>query len=193
MPGLTQHPQRSRTLYPPRPAVRYRGNCGGYIKGDLLRYFRSQSVLDPMTSSGTCAMFAANLAFHVDRSMFAAADNAAHATGYAGLPPVDFVWLHPPYWRTGGLEGGPALSFAEPSKDSAGRRCRLSAASRVDAATQNQPAEGRHSRWDRQRPGRGERPSISMECQVRGKRRKCRCLSSGRGRFANESSEASRG
>ena len=33
----------------------YPGNCGGRLIRDLLLFFRSQSVFDPMTGSGTCA------------------------------------------------------------------------------------------------------------------------------------------
>src|SRR5947199_10810186 len=32
----------------------YPGNCGGNLIKDLLRYFKSASVFDPMTGSGTC-------------------------------------------------------------------------------------------------------------------------------------------
>src|SRR5436190_5479741 len=34
--------------------ARYPGNCSGELIKDLLRYFRPQRVLDPMTGSGTC-------------------------------------------------------------------------------------------------------------------------------------------
>jgi len=33
---------------------RYRGNCGGYLIRNLLRYFQPKRVLDPMSGSGTC-------------------------------------------------------------------------------------------------------------------------------------------
>src|SRR5271155_888146 len=32
----------------------YPGNCGGNLIKDLLRYFKSNSIFDPMTGSGTC-------------------------------------------------------------------------------------------------------------------------------------------
>src|ERR1700682_6824570 len=33
----------------------YPRNCGGNLIKDLLRYFQSRSVFDPMSGSGTCA------------------------------------------------------------------------------------------------------------------------------------------
>lgn len=77
----------------------YPGNCSGYLIKDLLRYFGSSRVLDPMTGSGTCADVCKELNIqHVSFDLKDGID-ACDLGSYANLSPCDFVWLHPPYWR----------------------------------------------------------------------------------------------
>ena len=53
VPGLTS--LYHKAFAGPYGDRRYPGNCSGELIKDLLRYFRPQRVLDPMTGSGTCA------------------------------------------------------------------------------------------------------------------------------------------
>ena len=74
------------------------GNCGGNLIKDLLRYFRPKLVLDPMHGSGTCADVCREigipcLSFDIHEGYDACdPDNFPVET-------VDFIWVHPPYWR----------------------------------------------------------------------------------------------
>ena len=77
----------------------YPGNCSGELIKDLLRYFRPGSVLDPMTGSGTCLDVCRELRIPCRSSDIRAGTDACDARTYQGVGPVDFVWLHPPYWR----------------------------------------------------------------------------------------------
>ncbi|MAT70102.1 MAG: hypothetical protein CMJ58_11345 [Planctomycetaceae bacterium] len=77
----------------------YRGNCGGYLIRDLLRYYRPQRVLDPMTGSGTCRDVCRELDIPCVTMDIRRGQDAADPDSYAQLAPVDFVWMHPPYWR----------------------------------------------------------------------------------------------
>jgi len=78
---------------------RYRGNCGGFLIRDLLNYHRPDSVLDPMSGSGTCADVCRELGipYHI-LDLRRGADAADPAT-YASVGKFDFVWMHPPYWK----------------------------------------------------------------------------------------------
>lgn len=97
VPHLTSiHSTQARGPYG-RPS--YPGNCSGYLIKDLLRYFGSTRVLDPMTGSGTCADVCKELRIqHVSFDLKEGKD-ACNPASYANLPLCDFVWLHPPYWR----------------------------------------------------------------------------------------------
>lgn len=77
----------------------YRGNCGGYLIKDLLQFFAPKRVLDPMTGSGTCRDVCADLGVACTSFDLRAGQDASNSASYAGLPPHDFAWLHPPYWR----------------------------------------------------------------------------------------------
>ena len=77
----------------------YRGNCGGYLIRDLLRYFRPRRVLDPMSGSGTCRDVCRELEIPCDTMDVRFGQDAADPASYVGQQPVDFVWMHPPYWR----------------------------------------------------------------------------------------------
>src|SRR5665213_3019120 len=75
----------------------YPGNCGGKLIRDLLVFFRSQNVFDPMTGSGTCADVCRELAIPClsrdIREGFDATDANCFRDLSAGF---DFVWAHPP-------------------------------------------------------------------------------------------------
>ena len=81
---------------------KYPGNCGGNIIRDLLQFFGSRQVFDPMTGSGTCADVCRELAIAcLSKDIhqgFDATDGASFRTLPAGQT-FDFVWAHPPYWR----------------------------------------------------------------------------------------------
>jgi hypothetical protein len=79
----------------------YLGNCGGKLIRDLLQFFGSQGVFDPMTSSGTCADVCRELGVPcLSRGIHQGFD-ATDADYFHSLPAgsmFDFVWVHPPYW-----------------------------------------------------------------------------------------------
>jgi hypothetical protein len=80
----------------------YPGNCGGTLIRDLLVYFRSRTVLDPMTGSGTCADVCRELALPCLSRDIRQGFDATDANCFRALPEgstFDFVWAHPPYWR----------------------------------------------------------------------------------------------
>lgn len=96
VPGLTSiHAARRRGNY---GSAKYRGNCGGFIIHDLITYFGAKRVLDPMTGSGTCRHVAQELGIPCISMDIRFGQDAADPQIYAAIPPVDFVWLHPPYW-----------------------------------------------------------------------------------------------
>ncbi len=97
VPELTSiHATRPRGPYGDR---RYRGNCGGYLIKNLLRYFKPRHVLDPMTGSGTCRDVSRELSIPCHSFDLRTGEDAADACSYANIGPFDFVWLHPPYWK----------------------------------------------------------------------------------------------
>jgi len=80
----------------------YPGNCGGRLIRDLLLYFHSQNVFDPMTGSGTCADVCRELAIPCLSQDIYQGFDATDADSFGTLPTgptFDFVWAHPPYWR----------------------------------------------------------------------------------------------
>ncbi|MEM7205848.1 MAG: hypothetical protein AAF628_36680 [Planctomycetota bacterium] len=77
----------------------YRGNCNGYLIKDLLQYFQPRRVLDPMTGGGTCRDVCGDLGIPCVSFDLKAGQDAGDPASYADIAPVDFVWLHPPYWR----------------------------------------------------------------------------------------------
>ena len=83
----------------PYGSNRYRGNCGGYIIRDLLRYFRPKHVCDPMSGSGTCRDVCRELNIPCFTMDIRRGQDASDPTCYEDQPPVDFVWMHPPYCR----------------------------------------------------------------------------------------------
>ena len=89
----------SRVGRGPYGDARYRGNCSGYLIRDLIRYFGSQCVLDLMRGSGTCGDVCRELGIPFAEMDLRLGQDAANPDCYAGLDPVGFVWMHPPYWR----------------------------------------------------------------------------------------------
>lgn len=79
--------------------ARYPGNCSGELIKDLLRYFASRSVFDPMTGSGTCRDVCDELGIDCMSKDIRYGFDACDPANYRDLPQFDFVWLHPPYWR----------------------------------------------------------------------------------------------
>jgi hypothetical protein len=81
---------------------RYPGNCGGRLIRDLLVYFGSRQVFDPMTGSGTCADVCRELTIPCLSRDIRTGFDASDPDCFRGLPAdtsFDFVWAHPPYWR----------------------------------------------------------------------------------------------
>src|SRR5271166_1127816 len=77
----------------------YPGNCGGNLIKDLLVYFQSRLVLDPMAGSGTCPDVCQELgipclAWDIHRGI-----DACDPQGFGSAETFDFIWAHPPYWR----------------------------------------------------------------------------------------------
>jgi hypothetical protein len=80
----------------------YPGNCGGKLIRDLLLFFRSQNVFDPMTGSGTCADVCRELGTPCLSQDIREGFDATDANCIRSLPAGSlfaFVWAHPPYWR----------------------------------------------------------------------------------------------
>jgi hypothetical protein len=77
----------------------YPGNCSGELIKDLLRYFRPQSVLDPMTGSATCLDVCRELNVPCRSSDISGGVDACDPKTYEGIGTFDFIWLHPPYAR----------------------------------------------------------------------------------------------
>jgi len=97
VPGLTSlYHKTGRGNY---GSAAYPGNCSGELIKDLIRFFRPRSVLDPMTGSGTCLDVCRELNVPCRSSDIHAGVDACDPAAFAGIAPVDFVWLHPPYWR----------------------------------------------------------------------------------------------
>lgn len=77
----------------------YPGNCSGILIRDLLMFFQPATVLDPMAGSNTCADVCAELGIPCRSLDLKQGVDASDPKVFADLPPVDFVWMHPPYWR----------------------------------------------------------------------------------------------
>jgi hypothetical protein len=76
----------------------YPGNCGGNLIKDLLRYFRSESVFDPMTGSGTCRDVCKELGVYCYSSDLHQGQDACDGSQFP-RECFEFAWIHPPYWR----------------------------------------------------------------------------------------------
>ncbi|HBE67804.1 MAG TPA: hypothetical protein DDW52_06615 [Planctomycetaceae bacterium] len=97
VPHLTSiHAEARRGPY---GSSRYRGNCGGYLIRDLIKYYSPKHILDPMMGSGTCQDVCRELRLKCTNMDIKLGQDAADPACYQGLEPVDFVWMHPPYWK----------------------------------------------------------------------------------------------
>jgi len=76
----------------------YPGNCGGNLIKDLLKYFRPNSVFDPMTGSGTCRDVCSELGIYCWSSDLHEGADACDASKFP-RECFEFAWIHPPYWR----------------------------------------------------------------------------------------------
>jgi hypothetical protein len=76
----------------------YPGNCGGNLIKDLIRFFRSTSVFDPMTGSGTCRDVCKELGVYCWSSDLHQGADACDASQFP-RECFQFSWIHPPYWR----------------------------------------------------------------------------------------------
>jgi len=97
VPGLTSIHSESRRG--PFGDSSYRGNCGGYLIRDLLRYFQANSVLDPMSGSGTCRDVCDELGILCRAYDIRHGFDASDPDSFRALDRFDFIWMHPPYWR----------------------------------------------------------------------------------------------
>lgn len=122
-PELTSiHAARRRGPY---GSSRYRGNCGGYLIRDLLRYYQPKRVLDPMTGSGTCRDVCRELKIPCVSMDVRRGQDAADPALYEAVRSIDFAWLHPPYWRQIVYNDDPRCLSQAPSLDAFFVRLRL--------------------------------------------------------------------
>ncbi|MBL9083822.1 MAG: hypothetical protein JNK76_18540 [Planctomycetales bacterium] len=84
---------------------KYPGNCGGNLIKDLLRFFQSERVFDPMSGSGTCRDVCRDLSvecvsgdIHHGFDLCEPKEFFGEAARFERRS-FDFVWIHPPYWR----------------------------------------------------------------------------------------------
>ncbi len=81
------------------------GNCGGSLIRDLILYFGSSNVFDPMSGSGTCKQVCDDLGVDCWSSDIHDGFDASNPGNFFGDNQLfdaewfDFIWLHPPYWR----------------------------------------------------------------------------------------------
>lgn len=80
----------------------YRGNCSGHVVRDLLAYYRPRHVLDPMEGGGTTRDVCAELGIDyagTDLRNGAGLDlySRAFTDWLTEIPPIDFIFWHPPY------------------------------------------------------------------------------------------------
>jgi hypothetical protein len=75
----------------------YPGNCGAGLIRDLLRFFRTSTVYDPMSGGGTCAQVCRELGIYCWSGDLRTGFDACTQTRFDNA--FQFAWLHPPYWR----------------------------------------------------------------------------------------------
>lgn len=114
----------------------YRGNCSGYLIKDLLRYFQPTMVLDPMTGSGTCRDVCRHLRIRHESFDLKQGVDACDSASFQDLPPSDFVWLHPPYWRMIRYSDDPRCLSSAPSLSAFQDRLRLLIANCLSVLTE---------------------------------------------------------
>jgi len=77
----------------------YPGNCGGNLIKDLLTYFRSGLVFDPMAGSGTASDVCQELGTACMAADIHQGFDACDPKEFPKGETFDFIWAHPPYWR----------------------------------------------------------------------------------------------
>ena len=77
----------------------YPGNCGGLLIRDLLKFFKAEFVLDPMSGSGTCGDDCLDLGITCMSWDIHRGIDACDPEGFGPDNTFDFIWAHPPYWR----------------------------------------------------------------------------------------------
>jgi hypothetical protein len=77
----------------------YPGNCGGNLIKDLLLFFQSKHVADPMTGSGTCRDVCNELGIPCTSWDIHQGFDACDPQGFRTTERFDFIWAHPPYFR----------------------------------------------------------------------------------------------
>jgi hypothetical protein len=102
----------------------YPGNCGGILIKDLLRYFRSRSVFDPMTGSGTCRDVCKELTIYCWSSDLHQGADACDASQFPRAC-FEFCWIHPPYWRQKLYTSDPRCLSRAPTLDAFLHRYKL--------------------------------------------------------------------
>jgi hypothetical protein len=98
---------------------RYPGNCSGHLIRDLLKFYRVNTVYDPMAGSGTCGDVCRDLGIYCW-------SGDVHE-GFDACEPrfsecFDFVWIHPPYWRMKEYASDPRDLSREPTLEGFLRR-----------------------------------------------------------------------
>lgn len=122
-PELTSlHTARQRGPY---GSSKYRGNCGGYLIRDLLRYYQPKRVLDPMTGSGTCRDVCRELSIPCVSMDVRFGQDAADPHLYEAVGTIDFSFMHPPYWRQILYSDDPRCLSQAPTLDAFFSRMRL--------------------------------------------------------------------
>ncbi len=114
----------------------YPGNCGGNLIRDLLRFFQSKRVLDPMTGSGTCRDVCRELSVDCWSSDMHEGIDACQP-GQFPQNHFDFVWIHPPYWRQKLYTNDPRDLSQSPTLESFLTRYELLVKNCVDALADN--------------------------------------------------------
>lgn len=77
----------------------YRGNCSGLLIADLLNFFQPATVFDPMAGGGTCKDVCRHLRIPCQSHDLRQGCDASDLSHFRDITPVDFVWLHPPYFK----------------------------------------------------------------------------------------------
>jgi len=102
----------------------YPGNCGGNLIMDLLRFFKSRNVFDPLTGSGTCQDVCREMGLYCQSSDLHQNVDACDASQFP-RDCFEFAWIHPPYWRQKLYTSDPRDLSRTPTLDAFLERYRL--------------------------------------------------------------------
>ncbi len=98
-------------------SAEFRGNCSGLLVRDLLMFYKPNCVLDPMSGSGTCRDVCAELGIHCISFDLSQGLDACDEASYQTVAGVDFVWIHPPYWKLIPYNADPRCLSQAPTLD----------------------------------------------------------------------------